>query len=60
MREIKAAVLYEYRQPMKIERVQLDDPQPGEVLVKIAASGVCRSDLHVIKQEWTDTRAFRP
>jgi S-(hydroxymethyl)glutathione dehydrogenase / alcohol dehydrogenase len=53
MREIKAAVLYEYRQPMKIERVQLDDPQPGEVLVKIAASGVCRSDLHVIKQEWT-------
>ncbi len=53
MREIKAAVLYEYRQPMQIEQVQLDDPEPGEVLVKIAASGVCRSDLHVIKQEWT-------
>ncbi len=53
MREMRAAVLYEYRQPMRIERVQLDDPEQGEVLVRIAASGVCRSDLHVIKREWT-------
>jgi S-(hydroxymethyl)glutathione dehydrogenase/alcohol dehydrogenase len=53
MREIKAAVLYEYNQPMRIEQVQLDDPLADEVLVKIAASGVCRSDLHVIKREWT-------
>jgi S-(hydroxymethyl)glutathione dehydrogenase/alcohol dehydrogenase len=53
MREIKAAVLYEYNQPMRIEQVQLDDPRQNEVLVKIAASGVCRSDLHVIKREWS-------
>ena len=52
MRAIKAAVLRDYRPPMTIEQVQLDDPGPHEVLVKIAASGVCRSDLHVIKGEW--------
>jgi len=50
---MRAAVFYEYHQPMVIETVQLDDPQQGEVLVQIAASGVCRSDLHVLKQEWT-------
>jgi Zn-dependent alcohol dehydrogenase len=52
MHEMRAAVLYEQGQAMRVERVQLDDPEAGEVLVKIAASGVCRSDLHVIKQEW--------
>ena len=52
MRTIKAAVLYDYNTPMVIEEVQLDDPGPNEVLVKMAASGVCRSDLHVLKGEW--------
>jgi S-(hydroxymethyl)glutathione dehydrogenase/alcohol dehydrogenase len=52
MRTIKAAVLYEAKKPLVIEQVQLDDPGPNEVLVKMAASGVCRSDLHVMKGEW--------
>jgi S-(hydroxymethyl)glutathione dehydrogenase/alcohol dehydrogenase len=52
MRTMRAAVLYEAQQPMKIEEVQLDEPQAGEVLVRMAASGVCRSDLHVLKGEW--------
>lgn len=53
MRTVKAAVLYDYRAPLVVEELQLDDPQAGEVLVKIAASGVCRSDWHVMKGEWT-------
>ena len=60
MRTIKAAVLYEYNAPMVIEEVQLDDPGPNEVLVKMAASGVCRSDLHVMKGEWQSAAADRP
>jgi S-(hydroxymethyl)glutathione dehydrogenase / alcohol dehydrogenase len=52
MRTMRAAVLYEAQQPMRIEDVELDDPEAGEVLVRIAASGVCRSDLHVLKGEW--------
>ena len=33
---------------MRAEEVFLDDPGPGEVLVSIAAAGLCRSDLHSI------------
>jgi S-(hydroxymethyl)glutathione dehydrogenase/alcohol dehydrogenase len=35
--------------PLEIEDVRIDDPGPGEVLVKTAASGICHSDLHVIE-----------
>jgi alcohol dehydrogenase len=34
--------------PVAIETVELDPPGPGEVLVKIAAAGLCHSDLSVI------------
>ncbi len=43
---VKAAVLYEQKSPMVIEDVELDDPKAGEVLVKIGAAGICRSDRH--------------
>ena len=45
--QIKAAVLHGPNQPFQIETLILDDPQAGEVRVKIAASGVCHSDWHV-------------
>ena len=45
---MKAAVLYELRTPLKVEDVDLDNPKGGEVLVKIAANGVCHSDYSVI------------
>jgi S-(hydroxymethyl)glutathione dehydrogenase/alcohol dehydrogenase len=45
---MKAAVMRAYNAPLEIEDVQIDDPGPGEVLVKTAASGICHSDLHVI------------
>lgn len=45
---MKAAVLYGVNTPLVVEEVELQQPQAGEVLVKLAASGVCHSDLHVI------------
>ena len=42
--KIKAAVLYEPR-TLIVEEVELEGPRFGEVLVKLAASGVCHSDL---------------
>ena len=35
--------------PLELEEVRIDDPGPGEVLVKTASSGICHSDLHVIE-----------
>src|SRR5919199_3365063 len=45
---MQAAVLYEPRQPLIIEDLQLDPPKAGEVRVRVAANGVCHSDLHVM------------
>ena len=55
--QTKAAVLYEQgrerpyvrSQPLVIETVELDDPGDGELLVEIAAAGLCHSDLSTIE-----------
>ena len=44
----KAAVLWETNTPWSVEEIELDDPREGEVLVKIAASGLCHSDEHLM------------
>lgn len=46
---MKAAVMRENNAPLVIEDINIDDPGPGEVLIKTAASGICHSDLHVIE-----------
>ena len=43
----KAAVLWEVNAPWSVEEIELDAPGPGEVFVKIAASGMCHSDEHL-------------
>lgn len=44
--KIRAAVLREPGAPVRVETVDLAPPQDDEVLVRVAAAGVCRSDLH--------------
>jgi S-(hydroxymethyl)glutathione dehydrogenase/alcohol dehydrogenase len=44
----EAAVLWQPGEPVEILEVDLAPPREGEVLVKIAACGVCASDLHVV------------
>ncbi len=38
--------------PARIEELVLDPPQRDEVQVRMAAAGVCHSDLHVVDGEW--------
>ena len=38
---------------MEIVPYRVDPPGPGEVRVRMAASGVCHSDLHVLDGDWT-------
>ena len=45
--KVKAAVLYEPGTPFQVETLDLAPPQEGEVLVRIAAAGVCHSDWHL-------------
>src|SRR5262249_56484471 len=42
---IRAAVLEEFGQPLVVQEVDLAEPRAGEVLVRLAACGVCHTDL---------------
>lgn len=44
----RAAVFYEVNSPFKVETLELEAPRAGEVLVKVAATGVCHSDWHLV------------
>ena len=44
---MRAAVLWQWNEPFAVENVELAAPQQGEVRVKLAASGVCHSDLSI-------------
>src|SRR6185436_2819761 len=46
-----AAVLPEPGQPLQLEQIPIPAPRTGEALVRVAACGVCHTDLHVIKGE---------
>ena len=42
--DVKAAVAFEPGKPLRIERVHLDGPRTGEVMMEIKATGVCHTD----------------
>ncbi len=46
--KIQAALVTAIHQPIQIEALELDAPRAGEVLVRIAACGVCHSDYHLL------------
>ncbi|MEA2354607.1 MAG: S-(hydroxymethyl)glutathione dehydrogenase / alcohol dehydrogenase [Solirubrobacteraceae bacterium] len=43
---IRAAVLEEFARPLVVQEVELADPGPGEVLVRLVACGVCHTDVY--------------
>ena len=49
---MKAAICYEFGQPLRVEEVEIDAPRKGEVKVRLAATGICHSDVHLIRGEW--------
>jgi S-(hydroxymethyl)glutathione dehydrogenase / alcohol dehydrogenase len=53
---IRAAVLHEPKTPLIVEEVELEEPRNDEVLVRVAAAGVCHSDLHLAEGALGDGR----
>jgi S-(hydroxymethyl)glutathione dehydrogenase/alcohol dehydrogenase len=43
---MRAAVLEEFGAPLNVQEIELADPKPGEVLVRLVACGVCHTDLY--------------
>jgi len=56
MIEVRAAVLHEAGAPLSVETIGLDPPGAGEVLVRVAAAGVCHSDVRLADGDLGDGR----
>jgi S-(hydroxymethyl)glutathione dehydrogenase / alcohol dehydrogenase len=44
--KIRAAVLEQFGEPLVVQEIDLAEPGPGEVLVRLVACGVCHTDLY--------------
>ena len=49
---MKAAVVREFGKPLVFQEVPVPTPGPGEVLIKVAATGVRHTDLHAADGDW--------
>jgi propanol-preferring alcohol dehydrogenase len=49
---MRAAVLRKIGDRLRIERLPIPEPGPGEILIKVTACGVCHSDLHAVDGDW--------
>jgi propanol-preferring alcohol dehydrogenase len=49
---MKAARVHAFGKPLQIEEVKRPEVVPGSILVKVAYSGVCHTDLHAADGDW--------
>jgi propanol-preferring alcohol dehydrogenase len=49
---MKAAVVTQLGAPLEIRNVPVPEPGPGQVLVRIEASGLCHTDIHAARGDW--------
>nr|NLD41624.1 zinc-dependent alcohol dehydrogenase [Actinomycetales bacterium] len=49
---MKAAVVPQFKAPLEIRELDTPEPGPGQVLVRIEASGLCHTDIHAAHGDW--------
>jgi len=54
--EMRAMVLERAGEPLALNRLPVPEPGPGQLLVRVQACGVCRTDLHVVDGELTEPK----
>jgi propanol-preferring alcohol dehydrogenase len=47
-----AAVVHEFKEPLVVEEVAAPDLAPGQIRVKVEASGLCHTDIHAAHGDW--------
>jgi alcohol dehydrogenase, propanol-preferring len=55
---MKAAVVHAFGKPLRVEEIPIPTPGPGEVLIKVMATGVCHTDLHAANGDWAGRPAL--
>ncbi len=56
MEKMKAMVLHAPRAPLMLEERDLPKPMAGQILVRVSACAVCRTDLHVVDGDLTEPK----
>ncbi|MCP3762741.1 hypothetical protein NLX67_10100 [Domibacillus sp. A3M-37] len=54
----KAAVTFGKGEPFQITEISIDDPKPGEVLVRLVASGICHNEAIADSKKGTTLKAI--
>ena len=49
---MKAAVVHEFGRPLVIEDRPVPEPGPGQITVRMEASGLCHTDIHAARGDW--------
>jgi alcohol dehydrogenase, propanol-preferring len=49
---MRAAVVHQFGQPLTIEDRPIPDPGPGQITVRMVASGLCHTDIHAAHGDW--------
>src|SRR5580658_1866400 len=57
---MKAALLKEFGKPLVIDDVPAPEPGRGQVRIRVAACGVCHSDVHIARGEWEGFKPWMP
>ena len=53
---MRAMVLEKSGTPLRLMEIPRPKPEPGEVLIRVRACGVCRTDLHVVDGELPNSK----
>jgi propanol-preferring alcohol dehydrogenase len=53
---MRAMVLDRAREPLRLAELPEPEPEPGQVLLEVAACGICRTDLHIVDGELTEPK----
>lgn len=54
--DMLAMVLDSTRTPLQLKRVRIPEPAEGQILVRVSACGVCRTDLHILDGDLKEPR----
>ncbi|MBI4473332.1 MAG: alcohol dehydrogenase catalytic domain-containing protein [Acidobacteria bacterium] len=57
---VRAALLQQFREPLRIDDVPRPQLAAGQVLIKVAACGACHSDVHLAQGEWEAFKSRMP
>lgn len=53
---MRAMVFHKANEPLRLEEIAQPEPGPGEVLIRVEACGVCRTDLHIFDGDLTEPK----